>query len=77
MILAAVVLLAQLASPMTSIRPVLAFPEPDSLPYDPASPHADALEIACDASCALESIELRATCSEGVLGLVGMTVLTP
>ena len=41
------------------------------------TPHADALEIACDASCALESIELRATCSEGVLGLVGMTVLTP
>jgi hypothetical protein len=39
-------------------------------------PHADVLEIACDPSAALESIELRATCSEGVLGLVGLTALT-
>ena len=39
------------------------------------SPHADVLEIPCDASAPLESIELRATCSEGVLGLVGLTVL--
>ncbi len=37
--------------------------------------HADALEIRCDASNVLESIELRATCSEGVLGLLGVTAL--
>ncbi len=41
------------------------------------SPHADALEIACDASTPLEAIELRATCSEGVIGLVGLTALAP
>jgi hypothetical protein len=40
-------------------------------------PHADALEIGCDPSAVLESIELRATCSEGVLGLVGLTALEP
>jgi len=39
-------------------------------------PHADALEIGCDGTVALESIEVRATCSEGVLGLVGLTALT-
>lgn len=38
--------------------------------------HADALEIPCDGSALLESIELRATCSEGLIGLVGMTMLT-
>ena len=38
------------------------------------SPHADVLEIPCDASAPLESIEFT-TCSEGVLGLVGLTVL--
>ncbi len=37
--------------------------------------HADALEIPCDAAAAIESVELRATCSEGLIGLVGMTVL--
>jgi len=37
--------------------------------------HADVLEIPCDSAVELESIELRATCSEGVLGLVGLTVL--
>jgi hypothetical protein len=41
------------------------------------SPHADALEIPCDPSTALETIELRATCSEGVLGLVGLTAIAP
>jgi hypothetical protein len=41
-----------------------------------ASPHADALEIGCDPSAVLETIELRATCSEGVLGLVGLTALS-
>ena len=40
-----------------------------------ASAHADALEIACDASRVLESVELRATCSEAVIGLAGMTAL--
>ena len=38
--------------------------------------HADALEIACDAAGVLESVELRATCSEGVLGLAGLTALS-
>ncbi|NLE96306.1 MAG: hypothetical protein GX600_11640, partial [Dehalococcoidia bacterium] len=37
--------------------------------------HADALEVACDPAVRLESVELRATCSEGVLGLVGMTAV--
>ena len=37
--------------------------------------HADALEVACDAARVLESVELRATCSEGALGLAGMTAL--
>ncbi|MHB8974376.1 MAG: alpha-L-rhamnosidase-related protein [Pirellulaceae bacterium] len=41
------------------------------------SPHADVLEIACDPAVPLASIEVRATCSEGVLGLVGLTALTP
>ncbi len=40
-----------------------------------SSAHADALEIVCDTNRELESIELRATCSEGVLGLAGMTAL--
>ncbi len=39
------------------------------------SPHADALEIACDPAVPLDSIEVCATCSEGVLGLVGLTAL--
>jgi hypothetical protein len=38
-------------------------------------PHADALEICCDSSALLEAIEVRATCSEGVLGLMGLTGL--
>jgi len=37
--------------------------------------HADVLEIACDAGKTLESVEIRATCSEGIIGLAGMTVL--
>ena len=40
-----------------------------------ASAHADALEIACDAARVLESVELRATCSEAVIGIAGMTAL--
>ncbi|MCX7048569.1 MAG: hypothetical protein NTX50_24170, partial [Candidatus Sumerlaeota bacterium] len=40
-----------------------------------ATAHADALEIACDPARVLESVELRATCSEGVLGLAGMTAI--
>ena len=39
--------------------------------------HADALEVACDAARVLESVELRATCSEGALGLAGLTALAP
>jgi hypothetical protein len=39
--------------------------------------HADALEIACDPQRVLESVALRATCSEGILGLAGMTIETP
>jgi hypothetical protein len=41
-----------------------------------ATAHADALEIACDADSLLESVELRATCSEGMLGLAGLTALS-
>jgi hypothetical protein len=41
-----------------------------------ASAHADALEITCDPAKLLESVELRATCSEGVLGLAAMTALS-
>ena len=37
--------------------------------------HANALEIPCDPSRVLESVEFRATCSEGVLGLAGMTAV--
>jgi len=37
--------------------------------------HADALELRCDPTRVLDGVELRATCSEGVLGLLGMTVL--
>lgn len=37
--------------------------------------HADALPIACDATKTLHELELRATCSEGVIGLAGLTVL--
>ena len=40
-----------------------------------SSAHADALELRCDPGHVLESVELRATCSEGVLGLAGLTVL--
>jgi len=38
--------------------------------------HADALEIPCEGSSVLESIEFRATCSEGILGVAGMTAVT-
>ena len=38
--------------------------------------HADALQIVCDPGRVLERMELRATCSEGAIGLAGMTVLT-
>jgi hypothetical protein len=37
--------------------------------------HADALEIAADPVRMLKAIELRATCSEGILGLAGLTIL--
>jgi hypothetical protein len=35
------------------------------------------LEIACDAGKTLESVEIRATCSEGVIGVAGFTVIAP
>ena len=38
--------------------------------------HANALEIPCDPSSVLESVEFRATCSEGILGVAGMTAIT-
>jgi hypothetical protein len=41
-----------------------------------ATAHADALEIGCDPASVLESVELRATCSESVLGLAGLTALS-
>jgi hypothetical protein len=37
--------------------------------------HADVLELTCDPRAPLESVELRATCSEGVLGLAAMTAM--
>jgi hypothetical protein len=37
--------------------------------------HADVLEVPCDPARPIESVELRATCSESVLGLAGLTVL--
>jgi hypothetical protein len=45
------------------------------VPQEASSAHADALEIACDPGRPLESVELRATCSEGVLGLAAMSLL--
>ena len=37
--------------------------------------HADVLAIESDPTRLLEAVELRATCSEGILGLAGMTAL--
>jgi hypothetical protein len=43
-----------------------------------ARAHADALEIPCRADAVLDSLELRATCSEGIIGLAGLTLqVTP
>jgi hypothetical protein len=41
-----------------------------------ANAHAVAPEIGCDAASGLESVELWATCSEGVLGLAGLAALS-
>jgi len=49
-------------------------PGPSS-PLDQGKPHADALEIACDPAQTLERVEIRATCSEGAIGVVGMTAV--
>lgn len=38
--------------------------------------HADVLEVVCDPMRVVESIEIRATCSEGIIGLLGMTAIT-
>jgi len=43
---------------------------------DIVNAHADALQIVCQPGKVLERMELRATCSEGALGLAGMTALT-
>jgi hypothetical protein len=40
-----------------------------------SSAHADALEVACDGEKTLASVTIRATCSEGVIGVLGMTAL--
>jgi hypothetical protein len=40
-----------------------------------ATCHADVLEVPCDPGQTLERAEVRATCSEGVIGLAGMTAL--
>ena len=45
-------------------------------PHWIATARTDALEIHCDPSSVLEAVELRATCSEGVLGLAGMTAVS-
>jgi hypothetical protein len=37
--------------------------------------HADSLMIPCDPGRVLKAVELRATCSEAVIGLAGLTVL--
>jgi len=37
--------------------------------------HADSLMIPCDPSRVLKSVELRATCSEAVIGLAGLSLL--
>ena len=59
--------------PMGQVGP---FSTPFSfVPASWAFAHADALEIACDPSRVLISVELRATCSEAVIGLAGMTGL--
>jgi hypothetical protein len=42
---------------------------------DLMSAHADVLAVPCDPARSLESVELRATCSEGLLGVLGMTAL--
>ncbi len=38
--------------------------------------HADVLEVVCDPRRVVKSIEIRATCSEGIIGLLGMTAVT-
>lgn len=37
--------------------------------------HADALEVKCDPSRLLKEVEVRATCSEGIIGLAGLTAV--
>ena len=42
-------------------------------PLDLVRSHATALEVPCDPAQMLESVEFRAVCSEGVLGIAGLT----
>ncbi|MBI2298717.1 MAG: hypothetical protein HYU66_07170, partial [Armatimonadetes bacterium] len=45
------------------------------LPTFAAGTHADALEITCEPAKEIASVEVRGTCSEGVIGEAGMTGL--
>jgi len=62
------------AAAQTPLR--MGFVDP-ALPKNPPPRNAAALAIDCDPSRFLESVELRATCSEAVIGLAGMTALAP
>jgi hypothetical protein len=50
---------------------------PWAFPSGMVKANANALQIACDPARKLESVEIRATCSEGVIGVAGLTVITP
>ena len=45
------------------------------VPWDLSVAHADALAMECDPRRELEAVELRAVCSEGLIGLAGMTAI--
>jgi len=62
------------AAAQTPLR--IGFVDP-ALPKNPPPRNAAALAIDCDPSRVLVSVELRATCSEAVIGLAGMTALAP
>jgi hypothetical protein len=46
-----------------------------AFPQGMVKANANALEIRCDPKRVLAAVELRATCSEGIIGLAGMTAL--
>ena len=37
--------------------------------------HADALQVLCDPDAVLESVEIRATCSEGIIAIAAITAI--